>query len=113
MTEERWEGETDRRQMVVTAEPEVAVLSKSYALPGMTVAFLISLLGVSFIGGKGLNAIESEITALRVEISDIADRQGKYIGQDGSLTEDVENLEERLTDLRIWLAAQHNATEIP
>jgi len=102
---------TDRRAPAV--EVEVPALDKSYALPGMTIAFLLSLLAVAFYGGKEMNAIESDMTALRVEISDISDRQGKYIGQGGSLTQDVETLEERLTDLRIWLAAQHTSTEIP
>ena len=79
----------------------------------ISASLIASLIGAGWVSGRKWQAAEARDAAMATEIEDIGDRQGKYIGQDGSLTEDIEALEDELAALKLWIQRQHPDAEVP
>ena len=79
-------------------------ISKATSLPAISVGFAISILVATWVAGGRFEGMERADAQAMVALEDIADRQGKYIGQQGSLTLELADLEERVNSLETELA---------
>ena len=75
-------------------------ISKNTVLPGLTVGFLLFLIGVVAAGVMEYADVAHRIDVVEAGVTDVRDRQSKYIGQSGSLTEQVRELEREIQRLR-------------
>jgi|TARA_R110000744_G_scaffold29527_1_gene70443 hypothetical protein len=79
-------------------------ISKASSLPAISVGFAISILVATWVAGARFEGMERADQQAMVEIADVADRQKKYIGTTGLLTEQIEELVDRVTRLEQELA---------
>ena len=79
-------------------------ISKASSLPAISVGFAISILVATWYAGARFEGMERADQQAVVEIADVADRQKKYIGTTGLLTEQIEELVDRVTELEQELA---------
>ena len=66
--------------------------------------FAISILVATWVAGGRFEGMERADSQAMVEIEDIRDRQRKYIGQQGSLTLQIEELQDLVTALEREIA---------
>ena len=83
-------------------------IDKATSLPSITVGFAILILAGTWWMGQRTQQYTSEIESLRVMIYDVQDRQRKYIGQGGTLTNELYEMHKLMDDLRVWIAATHS-----
>jgi len=79
-------------------------ISKATSLPAISVGFAISILVATWVAGGRFEGMERADSQAMVEIEDIRDRQRKYIGQQGSLTLQIEELQDLVTALEREIA---------
>ena len=79
-------------------------ISKASSLPALSVGFAISILVATWVAGAKFEGMERADQQAMVEIADVADRQRKYIGTTGLLTEQIEELQDQVTALERELA---------
>ena len=79
-------------------------ISKATSLPAISVGFAISILVATWAAGGRFEGMERADSQAMVEIEDIRDRQRKYIGQQGSLTLQIEELQDLVTALEREIA---------
>ena len=79
-------------------------ITKQTSLPAVSIGFAISILVATWYAGSRFRDMENRDVANTVLIEDIADRQRKYIGTSGLLTERLDNLTEQLHLLERELA---------
>tara|TARA_R100001163_G_C4986950_1_gene140973 strand:- start:191 stop:475 length:285 start_codon:yes stop_codon:yes gene_type:complete len=79
-------------------------ITKQTSLPAVSIGFAISILVATWYAGARFRDMENRDVANTVLIEDIADRQRKYIGTSGLLTERLDNLTEQLHLLERELA---------
>jgi hypothetical protein len=79
-------------------------ISKATSLPAISVGFAISILVATWIAGARFEGMERADAQAIVQIQDVADRQKKYIGTTGLLTEQLEELQDQVTALERELA---------
>ena len=74
-------------------------VSKSSSLPAISVGFAISILVATWVAGARFEGIERADAQAVVLIQDVADRQRKYIGTAGLLTEQISELQKAVVEL--------------
>ena len=79
-------------------------ISKATSLPAISVGFAISILVATWVAGARFEGMERADAQAIVQIQDVADRQKKYIGTTGLLTEQLEELQDQVTALERELA---------
>jgi|TARA_R110002020_G_C16294475_1_gene772679 hypothetical protein len=79
-------------------------ISKATSLPAISVGFAISILVATWVAGARFEGMERADAQAIVKIEDVADRQRKYIGQQGSLTIQIEELQDQVHLLERELA---------
>ena len=79
-------------------------ISKATSLPAISVGFAISILVATWVAGGRFEGMERADAQAIVKIEDVADRQRKYIGQQGSLTIQIEELQDQVHLLERELA---------
>ena len=79
-------------------------ISKATSLPAISVGFAISILVATWVAGGRFEGMERADAQAVVLIQDVSDRQRKYIGTSGLLTERLDNLTEQLHLLERELA---------
>jgi hypothetical protein len=79
-------------------------ISKATSLPAISVGFAISILVATWVAGGRFEGMERADAQAMVQLEDIRDRQGKYIGQQGSLTLQIEELQDQVHLLERELA---------
>ena len=79
-------------------------ISKATSLPAISVGFAISILVATWAAGARFEGLERADAQAIVKIEDVADRQRKYIGQQGSLTIQIEELQDQVHLLERELA---------
>ena len=79
-------------------------ISKATSLPAISVGFAISILVATWVAGGRFEGMERADSQAMVEIEDIRDRQRKYKGQQGSLTLQIEELQDLVTALEREIA---------
>jgi len=79
-------------------------ISKATSLPAISVGFAISILVATWVAGARFEGMERADAQAMVQIEDIRDRQSKYIGQRGSLTLQIEELQDQVRSLERELA---------
>tara|TARA_R110000824_G_scaffold16016_4_gene66893 strand:- start:4991 stop:5275 length:285 start_codon:yes stop_codon:yes gene_type:complete len=79
-------------------------ISKATSLPAVSIGFAVSILVATWYAGarfEGMERADSQAVNL---ITDVSDRQKKYIGTTGLLTEQIAELQDQVTGLEIELA---------
>ena len=79
-------------------------ISKATSLPAVSIGFAVSILVATWVAGARFEGMERADTQAIVQIQDVADRQKKYIGTTGLLTEQLEELQDQVTALERELA---------
>ena len=79
-------------------------ISKATSLPAISVGFAISILVATWVAGGRFEGMERADAQAMVQLEDIRDRQGKYIGQQGSLPLQIEELQDQVHLLERELA---------
>ena len=79
-------------------------ITKSSSLPAISVGFAISILVATWVAGARFTTMEQADATAMVEIADVADRQKKYIGTTGLLTEQISSLQDQLAELEREIA---------
>ena len=79
-------------------------ITKQTSLPAVSIGFAISILVATWVAGARFRDMENRDVANSVLIADVADRQKKYIGTSGLLTERINNLTEQFHLLERELA---------
>jgi hypothetical protein len=79
-------------------------ISKASSLPAISVGFAISILVATWVAGARFEGMERADSQAVVLIQDVADRQRKYIGTQGLLTQQISQLTERITELEKEIA---------
>ena len=79
-------------------------ISKATSLPALSVGFFISILVATWVAGARFEGMERADAQAMVELQDVRDRQGKYIGQQGSLTLKIAELQDQVIQLERELA---------
>ncbi len=79
-------------------------ISKATSLPAVSIGFAISILVATWVAGARFEGMERADQQAMVEIADVADRQKKYIGTTGLLTEQISDLEQQVIALERELA---------
>ena len=74
-------------------------VSKSRSLPAISVGFAISILVATWVAGARFEGMERADAQAVVLIQDVADRQRKYIGTAGLLTEQISELQKAVVEL--------------
>ena len=74
-------------------------VSKSSSLPAISVGFAISILVATWVAGARFEGMERAAAQAVVLIQDVADRQRKYIGTAGLLTEQISELQKAVVEL--------------
>jgi hypothetical protein len=78
--------------------------SKSSPLPAISVGLAVSILVAAWIAGARFERMERADTQAITEIISVAERQRRYIGTTGVLTEKLEAIDKKLTELETKLA---------
>lgn len=78
--------------------------SKSSPLPAISVGLAVSILVAAWIAGARFERMERADTQAITEITSVAERQRRYIGTTGVLTEKLETIDKKLTELETKLA---------
>ena len=79
-------------------------ISKATSLPAISVGFAISILVATWVAGARFEGMERADVQAVVLIQDVSDRQRKYIGTTGLLTEQIAELQDQVTALERELA---------
>lgn len=79
-------------------------ISKATSLPAISVGFAVSILVATWVAGARFEAMERADAQATVEIEDLASRQSKYIGTTGLLTEQINELMDRVIALEQEIA---------
>ena len=79
-------------------------ITKASSLPAISVGFAISILVATWVAGARFTTMEQADATAMVEIADVADRQKKYIGTTGLLTEQISGLQNQLAELEREIA---------
>ncbi len=79
-------------------------ISKATSLPAISVGFAVSILVATWVAGGRFEAMERADAQATVEIEDLASRQSKYIGTTGLLTEQIDELTDRVIELEQEIA---------
>jgi hypothetical protein len=79
-------------------------VSKASSLPAISVGFAISILVATWVAGARFEGMERADAQAVVLIQDVADRQRKYIGTQGLLTQQISDLMVRITELEKEMA---------
>jgi len=79
-------------------------ISKATSLPAVSIGFAVSILVATWVAGARFEGMERADAQAIVKIEDVADRQRKYIGQQGSLTIQIEELQDQVHLLERELA---------
>ena len=79
-------------------------ISKATSLPAISVGFAVSILVATWVAGARFEAMERADAQATVEIEDLASRQSKYIGKTGLLTEQINELTDRVIALEQEIA---------
>jgi hypothetical protein len=79
-------------------------ITKASSLPAISVGFAISILVATWVAGARFEGMERADAQAVVLIQDVSDRQRKYIGTTGLLTEQIADLTERITELEKEMA---------
>ena len=79
-------------------------VSKASSLPAISVGFAISILIATWVAGARFEGMERADAQAVVLIQDVSDRQRKYIGTQGLLTQQIAQLTERITELEKEIA---------
>ena len=74
-------------------------VSKASSLPAISVGFAISILVATWVAGARFEGMERADAQAVVLIQDVSDRQKKYIGTTGLLTEQIAKLQQSVVDL--------------
>lgn len=74
-------------------------VSKTSSLPAISVGFAISILVATWVAGARFEGMERADAQAVVLIQDVSDRQKKYIGTTGLLTEQIAKLQQSVVDL--------------
>ena len=74
-------------------------VSNSSSLPAISVGFAISILVATWVAGARFEGMERADAQAVVLIQDVADRQRKYIGTAGLLTEQISELQKAVVEL--------------
>ena len=74
-------------------------VSKASSLPAISVGFAISILVATWVAGARFEGMERADAQAVVLIQDVSDRQKKYIGTTGLLTEQIAKLQQAVVDL--------------
>ncbi len=80
------------------------MVNKATGLPAISIGLALSILLGTWNAAVRFRDLENTDTAVSVQVEDVADRQSKYIGQGGSLTQAVEKIEERVIALEAELS---------
>jgi len=81
-----------------------SAITKASSLPAISVGFAISILVATWVAGSRFTTMEQADATAMVEIADVADRQKKYIGTTGLLTEQIAGLQAELAELEREIA---------
>ena len=79
-------------------------VSKASSLPAISVGFAISILVATWVAGARFEGMERADAQAVVLIQDVSDRQKKYIGTTGLLTEQIAKLQQSVVDLEREIA---------
>tara|TARA_R110002020_G_scaffold30453_6_gene95987 strand:- start:4174 stop:4458 length:285 start_codon:yes stop_codon:yes gene_type:complete len=79
-------------------------LSKATALPAISVGLAVSILVATWVAGARFERMERADTQALTEITSVSERQRRYIGTSGVLTQQLENLDARLAELEKEMA---------
>jgi len=79
-------------------------LSKATALPAISVGLAVSILVATWVAGARFERMERADTQALTEITSVSERQRRYIGTSGVLTEQLESLDARLAELEKEMA---------
>ena len=79
-------------------------ISKASSLPALSVGFAISILVATWVAGARFEGMERADQQAVVLITDVSDRQKKYIGTTGLLTEQISELQDQVTILEREIA---------
>jgi len=79
-------------------------ISKATSLPAVSIGVAVSILVATWVAGARFEGMERADAQAIVQIQDVADRQKKYIGTTGLLTEQLEELQDQVTALERELA---------
>ena len=79
-------------------------VSKASSLPAISVGFAISILVATWVAGARFEGMERADAQAVVLIQDVSDRQKKYIGTTGLLTEQIAKLQQSVVDLESEVA---------
>lgn len=93
-------------------------IDRGFVLPGVTIGFAITIIVSVWWASERWNGLETALATARSEdaqrhqaivtmVEDLADRQAKYIGQDGTLTVGLKETQEDIHALEVWLSAKH------
>ena len=79
-------------------------ISKATSLHAISVGFAISVLIATWVAGARFEGMERADAQAMVEIQDVSERQKKYIGTTGLLTEQITELRQAVVDLEREIA---------
>tara|TARA_R110002020_G_scaffold150493_7_gene327267 strand:- start:505 stop:783 length:279 start_codon:yes stop_codon:yes gene_type:complete len=79
-------------------------ITKASSLPAVSIGFAISIIVAVWIAGTRFRDFENADTQNTTQIEDVLDRQKKYIGTSGLLTERIDDLEDVVNELERELA---------
>ena len=79
-------------------------ISKATALPAISVGLAVSILVATWVAGARFERMERADTQALTEITSVSERQRRYIGTSGVLTEQLESLDARLAELEKEMA---------
>ena len=79
-------------------------LTKATSLPAVSIGFALSIIVAVWIAGTRFRDFENADTQNMTQIEDVLDRQKKYIGTSGLLTERIDDLEDIVNELERELA---------
>lgn len=95
------------------ADNRPTAIDRATGLPAMTIGFMGTLAVLIWIASQEFNDIIDAQDDILTVVEDVADRQSKYIGQDGSLTILIQDARDREVERCIWLAVRQNDDSIP
>ena len=79
-------------------------ISKASSLPAVSIGFALSIIVAVWIAGTRFRDFENADTQNMTQIEDVLDRQKKYIGTSGLLTERIDDLEDVVNQIERELA---------
>ena len=79
-------------------------ISKATSLPAVSIGFAVSILVATWVAGARFEGMERADQQAVVLITDVSDRQKKYIGTTGLLTEQISELQDQVTILEREIA---------